>query len=112
MAVMPQALPPLNGREAPGPIHPELLEGDGTERDASSCRCAILLQSANSGVFGAIQAAASTLRVEVSPSRHGSAAVIERGITNFAGAPNSGIISPYSITTLRYGNVLFNLRRA
>jgi putative tryptophan/tyrosine transport system substrate-binding protein len=61
------------------------------------------------GVFGAIQAAGSSLRVEVSPLDNRSAAVIERGITNFAGTPNSGIVAPSSVTTLRYRDVLINL---
>jgi putative ABC transport system substrate-binding protein len=61
------------------------------------------------GIFGAIQAAASSLRVEVSPLDNRSAAVIERGITNFAGTPNGGIVAPSSVTTLRYRDALINL---
>jgi putative ABC transport system substrate-binding protein len=61
------------------------------------------------GVFGAIQATAISLRVEVSPLDNRGAAVIERGITNFAGTPNGGIVAPGSVTTQRYRDVLINL---
>jgi putative tryptophan/tyrosine transport system substrate-binding protein len=61
------------------------------------------------GTFGAIQAAGNSLRVEVTPLDNRNATVIERGITDFAGHPNGGIVAPASVTTLRYRDVLINL---
>jgi len=61
----------------------------------SISRAAVLRDSANSagmGQFGAIQGAAPSLGVEVSPIGVDDAEQIERGITAFARAPNGGLI--------------------
>ena len=58
-------------------------------------RVAVLRDSANSagiGQFGAIQGAAPSFGVEVSPIGVDDAEQIERGITAFARAPNGGLI--------------------
>src|SRR5436190_7924457 len=50
------------------------------------------IQPAGTGQFGAIQAAAPSLRVEVSPVNTRDAGEMERAIVAFARAPNGGLI--------------------
>jgi putative ABC transport system substrate-binding protein len=51
------------------------------------------------GLFGAIQSAAPSLGVEISPINVRDANEIERGIASFAGRPNSGlIVTPGGLT--------------
>lgn len=58
-------------------------------------RCAVLRDPANPsgiGLFGSIQAVASSFGVEVSPVSLIDAGEIERGLTEFARDPNGGVI--------------------
>jgi putative ABC transport system substrate-binding protein len=61
------------------------------------------------GVFGAIQAAATSLRMEVRPIDNRDAAAIERGIAAFAAAPNGGMVVQPSATSTRHRDVIINL---
>jgi putative ABC transport system substrate-binding protein len=65
-------------------------------------RTAVLRDSAISvgiGLFGAIQSAAPSLGVEISPINVRDASEIERGIASFAGSPNGGlIVTPGGLT--------------
>ena len=61
------------------------------------------------GVFGAIQAAATSLRMEVRPIDNRDAAAIERGIAAFAATPNGGVVVQPSTTSTRRRDVIINL---
>ena len=65
--------------------------------------------SAGTGQFGAIQSAAPSLRMEVSPASVRDARVIERSIAAFAQAPNSGLIGTSSALTVVHRNLIIRL---
>jgi len=88
--------------------HLELLK----EMAPGLTRAAVLRDSTQisaTGVFGAIQAAASSLRMEVRPIDNRDAAAIERGITAFAATPNGGMVAQPSATNTRHRAVIINL---
>ena len=88
--------------------HLELLK----EMAPGLTRAAVLrhpAQTSAAGVFGAIQAAASSLRMEVSPVDDRDAAAIERGITAFAVTPNGGLVVPAGATSLRHRDAIIGL---
>jgi len=58
------------------------------------------------GNFGAIQAAASPLRVEVSPIDLRDINAIEHGVAAFAGAPNGGVIVPPAALATTHRDVI------
>jgi putative ABC transport system substrate-binding protein len=75
-------------------------------------RVAVLRDPANSagiGQFGAIQGAAPSLGVEVSPISVDDAEQIERGITAFARAPNGGLIVLAQPRTLVHRGLIIRL---
>ena len=75
-------------------------------------RAAVLRDSTNpaqTAQFGAIQAVAPSLRVEVVPINMRSAGEIEESIENFANAPNSGLIMTAGAAALRYGDLTITL---
>jgi putative ABC transport system substrate-binding protein len=59
--------------------------------------------------FDAIQAAASPLRVEVSPIDLRDVDAIERGVAAFAGAPNGGLIVPPAALATTHRDVIIKL---
>jgi putative ABC transport system substrate-binding protein len=61
------------------------------------------------GVFGSIQAAATSLRMEVRPIDNRDAAAIERGIAAFSATPNGGMVVQPSVTNTRHRDVIINL---
>jgi len=58
------------------------------------------------GNFGAIQGAASPLRVEVSPIDLRDINAIEHGVAAFAGAPNGGVIVPPAALATTHRDVI------
>ena len=75
-------------------------------------RAAILrspLAPAGIGQWAVIQAAASSIGMEVSPVGIGDAAEIERGITAFASSPNSGLIVVVSTSTMKQRQLFIEL---
>jgi putative ABC transport system substrate-binding protein len=65
--------------------------------------------SAGTGQFGAIQAVAPLLGVEVSPVNVRDAGEIERAVTAFARAPNSGLIVTGSALAVVHRNLIVTL---
>ena len=65
---------------------------DRARREASGGPSRLLLQRPDTGQFGAIQAMAPSLGVEISPIDTDDAGEIERAVIAFASAPNSGLI--------------------
>jgi len=61
------------------------------------------------GQFSAIQAMASSLRVEVTPVNVRDAGEIERAITAFAQSPNGGLILTGSALAVLHRNLIINL---
>ena len=59
--------------------------------------------------FAVIQAAAPSLRVEVSPVNVGDAGEIERAVTAFARSPNGGLIVPAGGTAQLHRNLIIAL---
>jgi putative ABC transport system substrate-binding protein len=59
--------------------------------------------------FGAIQAAALPLGVEVSPIDLRDVDAIERGVADFAGAPNGGLVVPPAALATTHRDVIINL---
>src|SRR5439155_1141482 len=59
--------------------------------------------------FGAIQAAALPLRVEVSPIDLRNVDAIERGVAAFAGAPNGGLVVPPAALATTHRDVITKL---
>ena len=75
-------------------------------------RAGVLRDSANpsqAAQFGAIQAAAASLRMEVVPVNMGEASVIEQSIDNFAHSPNAGLIVTGSGAAIHHRNLLVAL---
>ena len=66
-------------------------------------------QPAGTGQFGAIQAAAPSLRVEVNPVNVRDAAEIERAVAAFARAPNGGLIVTASPLAQRHRDLIVTL---
>src|SRR5262249_30396040 len=64
---------------------------------------------AGSAPFGAIQGAASFVRVEVVPIDTRDSDELERGITAFAQAPNGGLILAAPLFARRSGNLIISL---
>jgi ABC-type uncharacterized transport system substrate-binding protein len=72
-------------------------------------RAAVLRDPANpAGIaqFGVIQAAASSLGVEVSPISVPNAGEIERAVAAFAGSPNSGLIATGSASEVHHDLII------
>jgi putative ABC transport system substrate-binding protein len=65
--------------------------------------------SAGIGQFGAIQTAAASLGVQVSPIDVRDAGEIERAIAAFAGSPNSGLVVTGSASITGYRNLIIAL---
>jgi putative ABC transport system substrate-binding protein len=65
--------------------------------------------AAGTGLFGAIQAMASSLGVEVSPVNVRDAGEIERAVAAFASAANSGLIVTPSAPALTHRNLIITL---
>ena len=65
--------------------------------------------SAGIGQFGAIQAVAPSLGVEVSPVNVRDAAEIERAVTAFAGSPNGGLIVTASALAVVHRDLIVTL---
>ena len=61
------------------------------------------------GQWAVIQAAASSIGMEVSPVGIGDADEIERGITAFASSPNSGLIVVVSASTMKQRQLIIEL---
>jgi putative tryptophan/tyrosine transport system substrate-binding protein len=59
--------------------------------------------------FAVIQAAAPSLRVEVSPVNVGDAGEVERAVTAFARSPNAGLIVPAGGTAQLHRNLIIAL---
>lgn len=59
--------------------------------------------------FGVIQAAAPSLRMEVTPINMPNAGEIEHSVNTFARAPNGGLIVTASALTLRHRNLIITL---
>jgi putative ABC transport system substrate-binding protein len=72
-----------------------------------------VLRTASLGVptaqFGVIQAAAASLKVEVTPLNISDAGDIERAVTAFAHAPNSGLVVTTSMFAARNRDLLITL---
>jgi putative ABC transport system substrate-binding protein len=64
---------------------------------------------AGSGGFAAIQAVAPNFGVELTPVGVNDAGEVERGITNFARAPNGGLIVAAGSSVAAYHELLFSL---
>jgi putative ABC transport system substrate-binding protein len=62
--------------------------------------------SQGAGMFAAIQAAASSLKVDVKPINIGSAGDIEQAVATFATAPNGGLIVPPGGWAFRHREVV------
>ena len=78
----------------------------------SVTRVAVIRNPARGGGianFGAIQAAASPLGVEVSPVDLRDVDAIERGVAAFAGAPNGGLIVPPAALATTHRDVIIKL---
>jgi putative tryptophan/tyrosine transport system substrate-binding protein len=65
--------------------------------------------SSGTGQFGAIQAVAPSLRMEVNPVNVRDAAEIERAVTAFACSPNGGLIVPGSAAATSHRNLIIRL---
>jgi len=65
--------------------------------------------SSGTGQFGAIQSAAQSLRMDVTPVSVRDAALIERAITAFAQAPNGGLIATASALTVVHRALIIRL---
>ena len=65
--------------------------------------------SAGMGQFGAIQSAAASLRLDVTPVNVRDAAVIERSIAAFAQASNGGLIATASALTVVHRDLIIGL---
>jgi ABC-type uncharacterized transport system substrate-binding protein len=65
--------------------------------------------SASVGTFGAVQAAAPSLRVEVHPLSIRDADEIRRGVAAFARAPNGGLVAIPSASVSRHRNLIIAL---
>jgi putative ABC transport system substrate-binding protein len=65
--------------------------------------------SSGTGQFGAIQAVASALRVEVNPVNVRDAGEIERDVAAFARSPNGGLIAPASAAVTRHRSLIVTL---
>jgi putative ABC transport system substrate-binding protein len=65
--------------------------------------------SASVGTFGAVQAAAQSLRVEVNPVNVRDADEIKRGVAAFARAPNGGLVVIPSASVSRHRNLIITL---
>src|SRR5262245_20278484 len=61
------------------------------------------------GQFGAIQSAAPSLRVEVTPVSVRDAQVIERSVASFAQVPNGGLIATASALTVVHRDLIIRL---
>jgi putative tryptophan/tyrosine transport system substrate-binding protein len=61
------------------------------------------------GILGAIQAAASSLAMELRTIDAGDAGVIERDITEFARQPNGGLLAPPNVRPLVHRELIINL---
>jgi putative tryptophan/tyrosine transport system substrate-binding protein len=74
-------------------------------------RVAVLRDAANSGLgqFGAIQAVAPSLKVEVSPVNMRDAGEIERAIAAFGRSPNGGLILTASGKAFLHHNLIITL---
>jgi putative ABC transport system substrate-binding protein len=74
-------------------------------------RVAVLRDAATSGLgqFGAIQAVAPSLKVEVSPVNMRDAGEIERAIATFARSPNGGLILTASGMAFLHHNLIITL---
>jgi putative ABC transport system substrate-binding protein len=66
-------------------------------------------QPAGTGQFGAIQAAAPSLRVEVNPVNVRDAGEIERAVSAFARAPNGGLIVTASAAATLHRDLIITL---
>jgi putative ABC transport system substrate-binding protein len=78
----------------------------------SVSRVAVLRDPAltsGTGQFGAIQAVAPSLRVEVNPVNLRDAGEIERAVTAFARSPNGGLIVPGSASAQLYRDLIITL---
>jgi putative ABC transport system substrate-binding protein len=65
--------------------------------------------SSGTGQFGAIQAVAPSLRMEVSPINVRDAGEIERAVETFARSPNTGLIVPASAAATSYRGLIVAL---
>ena len=74
-------------------------------------RAAVLRDALGSGQveFGVIQAAAQSLKVEVSPVNTSDASEIERAVAAFARAPNGGLIVTTNATTTVHRDLIITL---
>jgi putative ABC transport system substrate-binding protein len=91
-----------------GGKHLELLK----EMVPSLTRAAVMRDPTATGAIGnlgAIQAAATSLRMEMRPIDNRDAAAIERGITAFADTPNGGLVVPSGATSLRHRDTTIRL---
>jgi putative ABC transport system substrate-binding protein len=72
-----------------------------------------ILRTATLGVptaqFGVIQAAAASLKVEVTPLNISDAGEIERAVTAFARAPNGGLVVTTSMVAARHRDLIITL---
>ncbi len=59
--------------------------------------------------FGVIQAAAPSLRMDVSPVNMPNAGEIEQSVKTFARAPNGGLVVTASAATIRYRDLIISL---
>ena len=87
---------------------PELLK----QIAPSVTRVAVIRNPARGGGnanFGAIQAAALPLGMEVSPVDLRDVDAIERGVAVFAGAPNGGLVVPPAALATSHRDVIINL---
>jgi putative ABC transport system substrate-binding protein len=66
-------------------------------------------QPSGTGQFGAIQAVAQSLRVEISPFNMRDAGDIERAVAAFAGAPNGGLIVTANAAAVRHRDLIVAL---
>jgi putative ABC transport system substrate-binding protein len=65
--------------------------------------------SSGTGQFGAIQSAASSLRMDVTPVNVRDAGVIERSVANFAEASKGGLIATASALTVVHRDLIIRL---
>src|SRR5262245_44541156 len=65
--------------------------------------------SSGTGQFGAIQSAAPSLRMDVTPVNVRDAGVIERSVATFAQAPNGGLIATASALTVVHRDLIIRL---
>jgi len=78
----------------------------------SVTRAAVLrdtTQGSGTGQFGAIQAVAPSLRVEVNPVNMRDAGEIERAVSAFARSPNGGLIVTAGAATVLHSNLIVTL---